>query len=86
MPEENEMFNDLEFENEMEKMADDQLALTKFAVRQGYATNKVVAGYGKRIKKLEGQNKRTMGLIGAAGAVLATAIAAFLDYFVRRPP
>lgn len=79
------MFDDLEFENEMAKMADDQLALTKFAVRQGYATNKVVISNVKRIKKLESQNKKVIGFVGATGAVLATAVAATLDYFLRRP-
>ena len=86
MADEIDMLEDAECENQINAMGDDQPALIKFVARQQSTTGKVLVAHGKRIRKLEGQNKKTMGLIGAAGAVLATAIAAFLDYFVRRPP
>jgi len=83
MPE-NEMLDDLEFENQINAMGDDQPALIKFVARQQFSTSKVLVNYGNRIKSLEGKNKKVMGFVGGASAVFATAITATLDYFLRR--
>lgn len=85
MADEIDMVEDAEFENQINEMGDDQPALIKFVAWQQFRASKVLVSHGKRIKKLEGQNKKAMGFVGATGAVIATAVVASLDYFLRRP-
>ncbi len=79
-----DMLEDAEFENQITAMGDDQPALIKFVARQQFSTGKVLIDHGKRIKSLEGKNKKVIGVVGGAGALIATAVAAALDYFLRR--
>ena len=79
-----DMLEDAEFEGQLTAMGDDPVALTKFVARQQYSTGKVLMDHGRRIKSLEKKNKKAMGVVGASGAILATAIAAVVDYFMRR--
>ncbi len=85
MPE-NEMLTDLEFENQINALGDDQPALIKFVARQQYDTSKVLVKHDKRIKRLEGQNKKAFGAVGGASAIIASGIVAALDYLLRRTP
>ena len=79
-----DMLEDAEFENEINELGDNQLGLIKFVARQQFTTSKVLIDHGKRIKSLEKQNKKVMGGIGVFGAIIATAITATLDYFIKR--
>ena len=81
---ENDMLDDLAFENKLTDMEDDLPTLIKFLAREQRSTGKVLVSYGKRIKKIEQRNYRFFGYIGAAGAILGTAITATLDYLIRR--
>ncbi len=76
----NEMLQDAEFEIRMEEMGEDPVALTKFGLRQQFATSKVLFDHGKRIKRLEKQNKKVFSAVG----IISAAIVATLDYFLRR--
>ncbi len=82
----NEMLDDLEFENQINAMGDDQPALIKFVARQQFTTSKILVKHDRRIAKVERANKKAFGLVGAASAILATAITATLDFIIRRPP
>lgn len=84
MSEDTDMLDDLEFENQINALGDDQPALIKFVARQQFDTSKILVDHGKRIKSLENKNKKVMGAVGATGAIIATAITATLDYFLRR--
>ncbi len=84
MPDDIDMLDDLEFENQINAMGDDQPALIKFVARQQFSTSKVLVSHGRRIKKLEGKNKKLMGAVGGIGALLATATAAVFDYFMKK--
>ncbi|KKN60078.1 hypothetical protein LCGC14_0535470 [marine sediment metagenome] len=79
----NDMLDDLEFENQMNALGDDQLELIKFVARHQFSTNRV---FNKRITKLEKQNKKVFGVVGGAGAILASAFIAALDYLFKRGP
>ena len=79
-----DMLEDAEFENQITAMGDDQPALIKFVARQQFSTSKVLVDHGKRIKSLEKKNKKMFGIVGGAGAILATTVTATLDYFLRR--
>ena len=79
-----DMLEDAEFENQLTALGDDQLALTKFVARQQFATAKIMVSHGKRLKSLERKNRRLLGAIGVAGAIIATAVTATIDYFIFR--
>ena len=81
----NQMLDDLEFENQINALGDDQLGLIKFVARQQFDSSKIIYDHGKRIKSLEKQNKKVMGVIGGTSAIIATAITATIDYFLKRP-
>ena len=81
---ENEMLEDLEFENEMTEMGDDQLKLVKFSLRQQNKSNKLVASHGRRIRSLEKKNFRLFGFVGLAGAFLGSAFVTIIDYLFGR--
>ncbi len=80
----NEMLEDLEFENQITAMGDNQTELIKFVARQQYSSGKTVASLGKRVKSLENKNKKTMGAVGGVSAVVAGIIVAAVDYFLKR--
>ena len=84
MADEIDMLEDAAFENQISAMGDDQPALIKFVAWQQYRTGKVLVTHGKDIKVLQKQNKRLFGVIGGAGALLGTAIAAALDSLLHR--
>ena len=79
-----DMLEDAEFENQITEMGDDQPRLLRFVATQQFKTGKVLIDHGKRIKRLEKQNKKVMGAVGGASAILATAITATIDYFLKR--
>jgi len=79
-----DILEEAEFENQLTALGDDQLGLIKFVARQQFDTCKILIDHDKRIKSVEKQNKKLMGVIGSGGAILGTAITAVLDYFVRR--
>lgn len=85
MPDEFDMLEDAEFELIIDDMGNDLVKLSKFNARQQFKTNKVLIDYGQRIKKLEGQNKKALGFVGATGAILATAIIEAFNYLLGRP-
>ena len=75
MPNGRYILNDLEFEQQMKEMSDRELL--EFTARLGY-TNCI------RVQALERRNKRTMAASGGAGGIMGVAIAATIDYFLRR--
>ena len=85
MADEIDMLEDAEFENEMKAMGEDQLALIQYNTRQTFKISKVVVSHESRIKAVEKRDRKVMGFVGGASAIFATAIAATLDYFLRRP-
>ena len=84
MGNEPDMLDDLEFENQINALGDDQPALIKFVARQQFSTGKVLISHGKRLKSLESKNKKLFGVVGGAGALLATAVIGIIEYFTRK--
>ena len=80
----NEFLNDMDFEQKLNDLGNDEPELIRFIARQQFSSSKVLIDHGKRIKSLEGKNKKMMGAVGGAGAILATAVTTILDYFLRR--
>lgn len=86
MASEIDMLENMEFEERLNDLGDDEPELIRFIARQQFATSKVLVNHGRRIKKVEGQSKRTMGIIGGVGAVIATAFIQTLNYLLGKPP
>ena len=84
MPDSDGMLGDMEFETKLNDLGENQPELIRFIARQQFTTGKVMIAHGKRIKKLESQNKRAMGIIGGIGAVIATAFIQTLNYLLGR--
>ena len=84
MPDEDGMLGDMEFEDRLNDLGENQPNLIRFIARQQFATGKVLVTHGKKIKALEKQNRKLFGIIGGGSALVATAITAALDYFLRR--
>ena len=81
---ENDMLDDLEFENQLAELGDNQPKLLNFIARQQFSTGKVLVNHGRRIKSLESKNKKVMGAVGGLSAIFATAITWTVDYLSRR--
>jgi len=75
MPNGRYILNDLEFNKEIRAMSDRDLL--EFTTKLAYS-NAI------RITSLESRNRKTMGVIGGVGGVIGAAIAATIDYFMRR--
>ena len=80
-----DMIEDMKFENQLTELGDDQPKLIRFVAREQFKSNRILRDHGKRIHRLEGKNKKVMSFIGVTGAVIATAVTATIDYFIRRP-
>ena len=84
MADEIDMLTDMDFEQKLNDLGNDEPELIRFIARQQFSSSKVLLSHGKRIKKLENRNKKTIGIVGAAGVILATIVTATIDYFLRR--
>ena len=82
MPYKDDMNTDLEFENHISVLSD--RGLIEFVARQVHDISKVCPVHDKRLRVVEKQTKKTMGLIGGTGAIIGTAITATIDYFIKR--
>jgi len=72
MPDQGNMLTDMEFEEQLKSMGDRQLL--EFTARQVY-------DHGRRIQCIERQNKRMIGIFGAAGTIIGSIIATIIAYF-----
>lgn len=74
--------NEMELEQQIKSMPDRQLL--EFTARRVYDVCLICADHSKRIKRLEGRNRKEAGIIGGAGAFIGLVIASVVDYFLRR--
>lgn len=84
MPDNDGMLGDMEFEDRLNDLGENQPKLLNFIARQQFSTSKMLIDHSKRIKSLEKTDKKRLGFVGAGGAILATAVTATIDYFLRR--
>jgi hypothetical protein len=69
------ILNDLEFKNKIAEMND--RALMEFTAELAYSS-------AIRVTSLENQSKKSFGVTGGVSAFFGAAIAATVDYFMRR--
>ena len=74
--------DDIEFENQIQHLHGDDLGM--FNARQGYKVLKLTEGHEKRIASLESHDRKVFGFIGGGAGLIGAAIAAAVDYFVRK--
>jgi len=82
MPDGRYFLNDMEFEQYIKELSDRDLL--EFTSRQTYDIFILSGDNKKRIGKLEAQSNKRSGIIGGGGAMIGAAVAAVIDYFVRR--
>ena len=78
------ILDDLEFENQMNKLGNDQLALTKFNARQVFAMSKILIADDKRITSLERRDRKFFGAVGGIGGAIGAGIVAAIELFTRK--
>lgn len=76
-----EMLNDLEFEQRIGELNDRDLS--EFTARQIFEARKDIHSNTKRIKSLEGKNKKIFAITGATGTIIGGAIVAIIEHFKR---
>ena len=76
--------NEMEFEQRLEEMGADQLALLKFIARNQYEMSKLCPIHDRDIKHLQNRSKKEIGASGGIGAIIGAALATAIDYFMRR--
>ena len=77
-----EINDDLQFEEHIAGLEDRKLL--EFVARQQYDMSKVCPIHAKDIKMLKSRSKKSLGLAGAGGAGIGTALAALVDYITHR--
>lgn len=77
-----DMLNEMDFEEAIRKMDDRELS--EFTARQVYDTRLVTTSNSKRIKSLEGKERKLIGIGGAIIVFIATALSATINYFLNR--
>jgi len=78
----NGMLSDLEFENQMNELGDNQIALIKFIARQQFASSKVLTIHEAKIVTLENGDRKTSGIVGGISATIVSVIIGVINYFV----
>ena len=82
------MLNDIEFENQINELGDDQLALIKYVARQQFAASKFlakhdiqIASHDIQIASLESGNRRASGITGGISGTIGAVIIMVINYF-----
>ena len=78
------ILSDMDFEQHLQEMGDDQLALLKFVARQQYSMSLLCPLHDKRLKNLENRTKKEIGVTGGISAIVGGAIIAAINYFTSR--
>jgi len=92
----NSMYNDMQFDKELEEQGDDPVKLVKFVARHQYNFEKNVIGVCHnldcRIKTIEDTaksipsngNKKTAGIVGGVVGSVVAGLIVIIDYFTNR--
>jgi hypothetical protein len=84
MTDDKKMLDSMEFEQHLQEMGDDQLALLKFVARQQYTMSQLCPLHDRRLRKLENRTKKELGTTSGISAFLGVVIGAAIDYLMRR--
>jgi len=76
------ILDEMEFEEKTRGMSDRKLL--EFTARQYYILAIFANKTEKRVTGLENRSRRAFGLTGGAGAFIGAAIAALIDFIIRR--
>jgi len=77
------MMSDLEFENQINKLGDNQLALIKFVARQQFTSSQMLIKHDTRIASLENGDRKMSGIAGGITGTIAGVIIGIINYFIN---
>ena len=77
----NGILSDIEFENQIDKLGDNQLALIKFVARQQFASSKLLITHNDRIISIETGNRKSSSIIGGISGTITAIIIGIINYF-----
>ena len=77
----NGILNDIEFENQINELGDNQLALIKFVARQQFETCKRCVDHTSRIGILETGSKKISSITGGISGTITAVIISIINYF-----
>ena len=78
------ILNDIEFENQLNKLGDNHIDLIKFVARQVYEVRITAFDHAQRLTTLENRDKKLFGTIGGISGAIGAGIVAAIDYIMRR--
>ena len=77
-----ELLNEMDFKDRIRVMPDRQLS--EFTAELVYENRIVSDDHEKRIKGLENQRRRTIGVTGGVSGIIGASFIAVIDYLLRR--
>ncbi len=80
----NGVLNDIEFENQINKLGDNQIALIKFVARQQFACSKLLALHDTKIASLEIGDRKASSIIGGISGTITAIIVGVIGYLTKR--
>lgn len=80
----NEMLDNMEFENQLNKLGDNQIELIKFVARQQFESTQLLTTHEQRIGTLETGDRKTSGIVGGVSGALTGAIIGIINYFSNK--
>ena len=80
----NGMLSDIEFENQINELGDNQLALVKFIARQQFTSSKILAIHDTKIASLESGDRKISGIMGAISGTITAVVIGIISYFTNR--
>ena len=80
----NEMLSDLEFENQLNELGDNQLALIKFVARQQFSSSKTLCLHNIQIKTLENGDRKISSIAGGISGTITGIVIGIISYFTNR--
>ena len=77
----NGMLSDIEFENQINELGYNQLALIKFVARQQFSSSKLLVTHDTRIVTLENGSRKLSGITGGISGTITAIIISVINYF-----
>ena len=82
MPNGRELINEMDYKERIKAMK--PRALSEFTAEQVYETCIIIQSHDKRIKKLEGRDRKAFGYTGGIGGIIGAAFTFLIEFFIRR--
>ncbi len=79
----NGMMSDIAFENQINELGDNQIALIKFVARQQFASSKLLAIHDTKITSLENGDRKLSSIAGGISGTITAILVGIINYFIN---